>query len=325
MDDFLSRSVSYVESGKPPFPTTMMDSHFFMGSCFAENLYSYMNERFFDCRFSPFGNIYNPLSLASSIKRLCEDEPIASGEVFENNGLWRHFSFDTGLCRTNREDFLSSINKAVDEGRKMVRRCTRLYLTLGTSYVFRHIDSGEVVNNCHKLPSARFTRHCASIDEMKESLSAAFDRLLSLNKKLKIVMTLSPVRHLRDDPAQNSLSKARLRCLIEELSPKYGFWYFPSYEIMLDQLRDYRWYDWDLAHPSAQATDYIMERFFRASADTSTVEFLDDMNRLRNRLNHRILHPGTKEAANFRLSTGKMIENLISQYPENNRLKEIIR
>ncbi|MBN2657745.1 MAG: GSCFA domain-containing protein [Spirochaetales bacterium] len=325
MDSFTARSVTYVDTGKSPFPTGPEDSHFFLGSCFAENLFNYMNDRFLNCSSSPFGNIYNPLSLAASIEMLISGKPIPEDEIFENRGLWSHYSFDTSLSRSDRKAYLSAISDSLEEGRRQIRSCTRLYLTLGTAYVFRCKNSGDVVNNCHKLPSSEFTRDCASIPEMVKSLSSALAGILKINPDLKIIITLSPVRHLRDNPVENSLSKARLRCLIDELQEKFDFWYFPSYEIILDQLRDYRWFAADMTHPSPQASDYIMERFFEASATAETRELLKDMNNLKRRLTHRILHKETEEAQNFLISTGKAIEDYLKKYPFLPRLKEVLR
>lgn len=325
MDSFTARSVTYVKTEKSPYPIGYKDRHFFMGSCFSEYLYSYMKERFFNCSFSPFGNIYNPLSLASSLEMLSSEKKISDEEIFENRGLWRHFSFDTALSHPDRNEYLSAINRSLENGRKLIRNASRLYLTLGTAFVYRRQDTGEIVNNCHQLPFGDFSRDCASIEEMRESLSAAITQLHKANPDLKIIMTLSPVRHLRDSPEENSLSKARLRCLIEEMRRDFDFWYFPSYEIMLDQLRDYRWYGADMTHPSQTATDYIMSRFFESAADEDCLEFLADMEKLRNRLNHRILHPGSSEAIKFRKSTFMAIQSYNDKYKGMSRLKEVLQ
>lgn len=322
MDRFTENSVTYVTVSPPPEKVSREGTHFFLGSCFAENLYKYFQDLFVDCFFSPFGNVYNPLSLARSIDILCSGEPVREKDVFLHRDLWRHFDFDTELCLPSREKYLDQLNRSLDSGRQAFHECTHLYLTLGTAFVYRLSGSREVVNNCHKLPSSRFTRECASVGEMKKSLLTALDRFRATNKKAKIVITLSPVRHLRDNPAENSLSKARLRCLIDELSRERAMWYFPAYEIMLDQLRDYRWYGPDMAHPSPAAVEYLMERFVESAADDGFKKYLEEMSALRKRLDHRILHRGTEEAEKFIGSTKKLIEDLSDKYPGTTGLKE---
>lgn len=322
MDSFLEKSTSYVKVLPPENPIPLKGFHFFMGSCFAENLFTYFYERYLNCTFSPFGNIYNPLSLAGSIHLLCSEEPISDNSLFQHRELWCHFDFDSELSAPSRSVYLNRLNRSLEKGRAEIRRTTHLYLTLGTSFVYRLKESGKPVNNCHKLPDTLFSRECASISEMRDELIGAFSALDMINPALKIIITLSPVRHLRDNPVENSLSKARLRCLIDELMKEREIWYFPAYEILLDQLRDYRWYGPDLAHPSPQAVEYIMERFVEAAADKDLQICLKKMSRLRNRENHRILHPDTAEAEKFIRSTSELFRISAAEYPYLKRLQE---
>lgn len=324
MDRFIEDSVTYVKVNRPAFYISHRHSHFFMGSCFASNLYHYMGDRFFNCSLSPFGNIYNPLSLAKAITFLCSDFLLTGNDIFEYRGLWNHFAFDTDRSRTEPEQFLEETNRALTDAREQIRKCSHLYLTLGTAFVYRLKKNNLVVNNCHKIPSNQFNRDCASIEEMKDELSSALKALIQINPSIKIVLTLSPVRHLRDNPVENSLSKARLRCLIDELSQDIDFWYFPAYEIMLDQLRDYRWYGDDMTHPSQKASDYIMERFFESSADEDCHLFLKKVEKIRKRQSHRVLHPDREEAREFRKQTAEQIAALTIEYPENQPLQEAL-
>lgn len=321
MDNFFKESYSYVPVDSPSFQIQRTDKHFFLGSCFAENLYSYYNQYYLPCHFSPFGNIYNPLSLSKSIEILCNDKLFDLNNIFEHIGLWRHFDFDTKACLTQKKEYEAVIKKEIELKSKALADANYLYLTLGTAYVYKDKKTGEVVNNCHKLPSSHFIREKASIEIMKEKMASAFSRLLEVNSKIQIIISLSPVRHLRDSPQENSLSKALLRCLIEELIDDFPLYYFPSYEIMLDQLRDYRWYNNDLAHPNDQAVEYIMKRFIDEAGDETLKEYLQDIKKLNNRLNHKILHKEIEESQRFIEGTQNYLDKMKQKYSDSERLQ----
>jgi len=295
----------------------------FMGSCFAENLYAYFNNHYIDSCFSPFGNIYNPLSLASSLERLCSNEQIKESELFNHRELWRHFDFDTEKCLTDKKTYLCKINESIKNSAEYLKNADNLILTLGTSYVYRDVETGKVVNNCHKLPSKQFTRENTSIEEMTGKLIHALNNAKNMNNELNIIITLSPVRHIRDSASENSLSKARLRCLIDELDKMIDLWYFPSYEIMMDELRDYRWYSDDLVHPSDKAVAYIMEKFIETAADNDFKNYLIDIKKVNLSLNHRILHSDTEEAAKFEKSRKKILQKMAEKYPSMKLLTEM--
>lgn len=320
MDQFFSKSISHVQIN-PFSPALKKESfNFFLGSCFAENLYKYYKDAYLDCQFSPFGNIYNPLSLSRSLQNLCNSEVITQKDIFRHRELWRHFDFDTRLCTTDRDEFLTNINTTLAEARDYIQKCSYLFLTLGTSFFYRHKEKGQIVNNCHTLPGSDFIREQGTISEMKAAVGAALKSIKKINREIQFIFTLSPVRHLRDRAEENSLSKARLRCLIDELSLEFDCRYFPAYEIQLDQLRDYRWYNDDLAHPSEKAIAYIMKRFIDTAANKDFKTYLNDIEMLNTMLNHRILHE-TAEAKRFRKNRVEKFAELISRYPMMDNLK----
>lgn len=320
MDCLPANSTSPVKIPKPLRLLNKEGSNLFMGSCFTENLYHYYQNSYIDCLFSPFGNIYNPLSLSNALQLLCHSNRIDEKDVFIHRGLWRHFDFDSRLCSNEKDSFLSTINNSLAQAREYLKSSTYLFLTMGTSYVYKNMKTGNVVNNCHKLPGKDFKRVNTSVSLMRESMSSALNNIIKINPQIQIILTLSPVRHLRDKATENSLSKARLRCLIDELSEDFDFWYFPAYEILLDQLRDYRWYDKDLVHPSEIAVDYIMERFIESSATDDFKNYLKDIKIMNNLLNHRVLHE-SEESSKFRQTRLRRFKELIEQYPELKNLK----
>ena len=320
-DQFFQKNFTYVSIEQSTRLLKKEDKNLFLGSCFAENLYSYYRNNNINSFFSPFGNIYNPLSLASSLKLLCSHDTISEKSIFKHKGLWRHFAFDSSLCKTEKLNFLNSIRASLKYGQDYLKSTDNLILTLGTSYVYKDVNNGIIVNNCHKLPAERFLRENIPIDVMKKALIDSINFVKAINKNINVIVTLSPVRHLRDNPVGNSLSKARLRCLIEELSRETDLWYFPAYEIVLDQLRDYRWYGDDMAHPSDKAVEYIMERFIGSAADSEFQNYLDDMIKLNNSLNHRVQHEDTEETRSFLQFRKKYFQSLIKKYPSMTELQ----
>jgi hypothetical protein len=321
-DDFIANSISYVRIKEEKDPLKLDSKNLFLGSCFAENLFQYMNAHYIDCFFSPFGNIYNPLSLAASLRSLAGGREVSENELFLHRELWRHFDFDTEKCLPDKDKYLQTLNASLKKGHEYLLIADNLFLTLGTSYAFWDKNSGKIVNNCHKLPSDRFLRKIISIETMTRELLASLKEIRNINKNLKVTISLSPVRHLRDSAEENSLSKARLRCLIEELKKEMEISYFPSYEIMMDQLRDYRWYADDLAHPSEAAVSYIMERFIQSSTDDHFKCYMKSVGKLNSSLNHRLIHPGTDEAQTFISNLKHNFETIIETYPAMTGLKE---
>lgn len=320
MEFLPENSISPVEVPKPSQLLKKEGSNLFMGSCFAENLYQFYKDRSVDSLFSPFGNIYNPLSLSKSLQLLCSSESIEENEIFIQRELWRHFDFDSRLCTTDKAMFLSTINSTLEQARAYAKHASYLFLTLGTSFIYKNIKTADIVNNCHKLPGKDFIRENTSVTEMKDKLAAALKVVREMNPDIQIIISLSPVRHLRDSAVENSLSKARLRCLIDELSADIDFWYFPAYEILLDQLRDYRWYDKDLSHPSEIAVNFIMKRFIDASASENFKSYLKDVEHINAMMEHKIHHE-TEESQKFLEMRLRNFQNIIEKYPEMKNLK----
>lgn len=316
---FLQNSVTPVSVTPPERKISPGEGTVFMGSCFAEYLHRYYRRLLLPGYWSPFGNIYNPLSLAQCLELLIEDpdrivSSIIEKNLFEHNGVWRHFAFHTKDCVSQREDYLKIVANHLSQGHVQLKEAGTLVLTLGTAYVYRLRETGEVVNNCHTLPQKLFSRELVSISQGAEKLEKALGALVKLNPGIKIVYTLSPVRHLRDKPEENSLSKARLRCMIEEVQGRVPGWYFPAYEIVLDELRDYRWYAGDLCHPGPEAVEYVISRFVEAGFDDPGREFVDKIQPVLKGLAHKPLRPEGEEYRKFVAALERKYRELEKQF-----------
>jgi hypothetical protein len=311
----LKKSITPVCVMKPPFLADMQEYFFFMGSCFSEYLYKHLKKHLFHCCTSPCGNTYNPLSVASGLDMLCRDHMIGEDEVFQYLGLFRHFAFHTKACMPDKDAFLAAINRRIDAARAFLRKTGVLVITLGTAYAYIYGKTGCVVNNCHKLPASDFKRTLVGRDEIADTLGKTLEALKKKLPRLLTVITLSPVRHLRDRADENSLSKAVLRCAIQDLLSLPDTWYFPAYEIMLDELRDYRYYADDLCHPSDTAAGYIMDRFCESCLTEEAQRFINEVARLRKALDHRPLHTQTDLYNTFKEGLEKRLAALRKQYP----------
>ena len=230
---------------------------FALGSCFAENISERLKRAKFSIESNPFGVLFNPFSIANAIERLADARTFAVCDI--SAGKESYFSFDAHSSldgKTHTEAF-GNLNKAVAQGAKSLADADWVILTFGTAWVYEH--EGRIVANCHKQPASQFERRRLSVEEIVERYSHLFEGVLH---DKKVILTVSPVRHVGDGLQENSVSKATLRLAVEELVAKYeNVNYFPSYEILIDDLRDYRYYADDLAHPSKMAVDYVWERF----------------------------------------------------------------
>ena len=233
---------------------------FALGSCFAENISERLKRAKFSIASNPFGILFNPASIAAAIDRLADARSFAVCDI--TAGKEGYFSFDAHSSldgKTHTEAF-GNLNKAVAQGAKALAEADWVILTFGTAWVYEH--EGRVVANCHKQPASQFERRRLSVAEIVERYSRLFEGIL---RDKRVILTVSPVRHIGDGLQENSVSKATLRLAVEELVTKFeNVCYFPSYEILIDDLRDYRYYADDLAHPSKMAVEYVWECFCEA-------------------------------------------------------------
>ena len=238
-----------------------------LGSCFADNIGRQMKDYGFDVCVNPFGTLYNPISILQSIRTLVCGRHFTEQDCVEMGagaGMTCSFSHHTSFARKETSDFLADANKALDQAREYIRSCNKVIITLGTSWCFRHIETGNIVSNCLKRPSGEFIRERLSPRQTEEALREIMQLCNAMDGATckEFIFTVSPIRHFKDGAHGNQISKASLLLGIEEIVTENDIAdYFPAYEIMMDELRDYRFYAEDMCHPSEQATGYIRDRF----------------------------------------------------------------
>ncbi len=269
-----------------------------VGSCFATSIGTELDRVRFRCCVNPMGVLFNPLSIASVIEQLDSGEKIAMNQLEESrDGVWFHYNAHGSLSDQSAHHALERINSAVEVGHKALKGADWVILTLGSAWVYRLKSSGEVVANCHKQPAKLFERELLSVEEVISSLDGLVNGAL---KGKNIVLTLSPIRHLADGLEQNSLSKATLRVAISQICSRYSSVnYFPSYEILLDDLRDYRYYGEDMVHPSKSAINYIWQLFRQAATTPQTQRRIEQVERIVKAREHRPQRRYSSEYAIF--------------------------
>ena len=283
-----------------------------LGSCFANNIALKLADAKFRVLSSPTGILFNPESIASAIRGIAAGEKINDTELQYNGEVWFSYDFHSSFSATNREQALASMQEAVTCATDFLQEADTVIITFGTAWVYRHCQSGKVVANCHKQPQRLFRRELLSVEDIVKSWSPILSNQL---KDKHVIFTVSPIRHLSDGLEQNSLSKAILRIGINELLKLHtNASYFPSFEIMNDELRDYRFYAEDMTHPSGTAIEYIWQRFTNAAIDKQAHEVMLKIDKIRQAAHHRPFNPQAEAYKNFCLSQLQLIEQLQSQY-----------
>lgn len=285
-----------------------------LGSCFAENIGEKLQNAYFNVDVNPFGVLYNPLSIKNSIDRLVSGRNFTEEELFESRGLWNSFSHSSLFSATDAEKCLEQVNYRFIKASGLIRRTNVLLLTFGTAWVYE--KDGEVVANCHKLPASTFDRRRLSVEEIVDIYNCLVYSLMDKNPELQIILTVSPIRHWKDGAAANTISKSTLILAAGELENQFdNVHYFPAYEIMMDELRDYRFYASDMIHPSEVAIDYIWQRFSDTFFNKETKQFVQDTEQLTADLAHRPLFPESEDYRKFVQNTEKRKAGLLKKYP----------
>ena len=295
---------------------TYRDSILFVGSCFADEIGRRCTERYFDTRVNPFGVLFNPCSISDCLGLLegyginAEQCSFIPEDVIETSGGFCSFHHHGSMARPTAQEFLDNANKVLADASDFYYREGWVVVTLGTAFIYTDKESGNVVANCHKLPADRFERTMISADQVYDALS----QYVAARPNRQWIFTVSPVRHLADGLHANTLSKATLHLGIEKLVNRYpNAHYFPAYEILMDELRDYRFYADDMMHPSAQAADYIFERFMDFALADSDRPLLKEADKVRGMMQHRIMNEGTAEAIRFERQRKEVLESFLSK------------
>lgn len=283
-----------------PFPICHESKILSMGSCFAQTIGQNMIDSKFDCLVNPFGTIFNPLALSNLLQAADLTHPFHDSEVVERDGLFFHYASHSDLAASTKNDLMQKLLVQRNLCAAYLQNGTHLILTLGTAWVYELGETGQTVANCHKQPAEKFKKRLLSLDEMKENLSRLFKDFNRKYPDLKIILTVSPVRHVKDGLSGNQLSKSLLRVLCDELEKEsINISYFPAYEILVDELRDYRFYAEDLIHPSAEAENYILEKWRASNFSEKTQQNIIQIQKIKLDLAHRPLNAKSQGHQNF--------------------------
>ncbi|MCF8354113.1 MAG: GSCFA domain-containing protein [Melioribacteraceae bacterium] len=289
-----------------------------IGSCFAENIAQYFKQGRFHVLENPFGVLYNPASIHNSIKLLVEKKTFTENDLIFDQGEYHSFSHHSCFSHHQPEEVLKKINDGLNITGKYIRQADWLIITFGTAYVYEHIERKMIVSNCHKIPQNKFLRYRLSVDEINNYLAKIIDLLHEINPKLQVIFTVSPVRHLKDGSINNQLSKASLLLAVNKMINNRSAFYFPSYEIMMDDLRDYRFYERDLIHPNKIATEYIWQKFSECWFSENTMELMKEVSKITAAREHRPRNPNSPKHKEFLKSLLEKISLLEKTNPEIN-------
>ncbi|MBQ5352978.1 MAG: GSCFA domain-containing protein [Alistipes sp.] len=268
-----------------------------LGSCFAENITKRLAAAKFCVKHSPVGILFNPASIASTLTAFAERSAVDCGRIVRRSEGWVSLDCHSELTMPTEEEAIKTLQNAIDEGHKLLRSATCVIITFGTAWVYEHIATGRVVANCHKQPSREFCRRRMSVEEIVTLFKPLMEGVL---RDKHVIFTVSPIRHTADGLTENCVSKAILRLAADTLSSTYdNADYFPAFEIVTDDLRDYRFYAEDMVHPSAQAVEYIWQRFIESALADSAVELLPKVEKIVAAATHKPFNPNSEEYATF--------------------------
>ncbi|MCU0473940.1 MAG: GSCFA domain-containing protein [Bacteroidales bacterium] len=297
---------------------TYNDPVMFIGSCFATSIGKQFEAGHMPVMINPSGTVYNPVSVSNTLQTITSGKIYKKEDLHYYNGLWLSFDHYTDFSSEDAEQTISKINNQTGIAGKFLAGAHFLFITFGTARVFRWNRTGKIVSNCHKIPAAEFTHELLSVNDAVSLWNDQLQRLHSLYPALKVVFTISPVRHWKDSAHGNQVSKSVLFLTIEELLKHPSCpGYFPAYELLMDDLRDYRFYDDDLLHPSAEAVGYIWDAFSECWFDTKTSELWKEVNKITKALSHRIAPDAGRE---IKIFAGRMISAIDKIYTEHSGL-----
>lgn len=290
-----------------------------MGSCFTENIGEKLTTGKFNCTINPNGILFNPISVATALLSYINNAPVNEQDIVFNNGLYSSLNHHGSFSSVNKNDLLEKIKTSVQHAHIQLKSADYLIITFGSSTVYSYNATSQVAGNCHKLPQNRFTKEQLQPGEIINLYNQVIDTLKSFNTKLKIIFTVSPVKYLRDGIIENNLSKAVLIYSVHEII-KYNSHcrYFPAYELVCDDLRDYRFYKEDMAHPNEQAIQYVWEQFIDSSLSLSAKATLQKVNEITRAAAHRPLHGNTESHLQFKKTYLQKCEQLEREIPGMN-------
>ena len=296
-----------------------------LGSCFAAHIARKLAGAKFRVAENPSGILFNPLSIAAAIRSYADPAPVTRGELGFDGEVWHHFGFHGDFSAPTADEALQKMNAARQTGADALRTADRIVLTFGTAWVYKLKSSGKVVSNCHRLPEKMFDRQLLTVGEIVAEWKSLLLSLWKQNPELKILFTVSPIRHWKDGAHGNQLSKATLLLAIDALQKEFPEHtaYFPAYEIMMDELREYRFYADDMLHPSTTAIEYIWERFTGSMLSPDSLSILKEWKDIQKAINHKPFQPESEAYKRFISQTLLKMERLNEKFPYFDMTNEV--
>lgn len=310
----------------PPLVTPIgyTDAVLLTGSCFTEHISDRLAQHKFDVLSNPHGILFNPLSVASSLNSYLDNKQYTKEDLFQLNELWNSWDHHTRFSNIDADAALAGINASQQEAGTFIRKAKWVIITLGSAFQYYLKDSGKPVANNHRAPAQWFEKRLLDIDVINGELDATLQRLFSVNPDVQVLFTISPVRHIRDGVVDNNRSKARLIEVVHNLCAEHErAHYFPAYELVIDILRDYRFYDIDFVHPNYLATTYVWEHFANACIEPATRALMQQVQEIVTARGHRPRFPGTEAHKKFKADYTAKVQALIAQHPYLNLKDEL--
>ena len=290
-----------------------------IGSCFAENMAEKFDYFKFQNETNPFGIIFNPVSIEKLFSRISKQDWFEEKDVFFHNERWHSFEVHSDLSNSDRQELLETLNKAVTETHKQLKEATHIIITFGTSWIYRNLEKDEIVANCHKVPQKQFSKELLSAEAIQKSIQNTIEIIQTVNSNINFIFTISPVRHIKDGFVENQLSKSHLFTALHQVlkteHSKLKTEYFPSYEIIMDELRDYRFYAEDMLHPNQIAVDYIWKLFCENYILEESVSLMKEVDEIQKSLRHRSFNPESEQHKNFLLNLQQKMKNVEKKWP----------
>ena len=288
-----------------------------LGSCFAENIGDKFQYFKFQITTNPFGIIFNPDAIENLVSRVFNNQKFTENDIFFHNNLWHCYEVHSELSHPDKETFLTNLNLKNQQSHNLIIQSTHIIITYGTSWVYRNKQSGKIVANCHKVPQNQFEKEILSAEIIEKSIKNTVDLIQKVNPKCHFIFTISPVRHIKDGFIENNISKSHLIAAIHSSNFQLpASSYFPSYEIMMDELRDYRFYADDLLHPSQMAIDYIWQRFSETTISNESHSIMQEVDNIQKGLAHRPFNPNSACHQEFSKNLIKKMNTLASKFPQ---------
>ncbi|OIQ30811.1 MAG: GSCFA domain-containing protein [Bacteroidetes bacterium MedPE-SWsnd-G2] len=288
-----------------------------LGSCFAEHIGGKFNYFKFDTVLNPFGILFHPKAIENLVTDAVNERVFGADDVFFVNEQWHSFDAHSKLSHSDKTVLIDTLNSNVKATKSNLENCSHVIITLGTAWVYRFIEDDRIVANCHKVPQKKFLKQLLSISEIRLALESIMALIHDLNPNAKFVFTVSPVRHLKDGVIENTRSKSHLLSAIHEVvDSNLSASYFPSYEIVMDELRDYRFYAEDMVHPSNLAIDFIWKQFCDSWFGSDTFTIMKDVELIQKGLAHKPFNSESEAHLKFLNTLQEKMAALVLKLPK---------